>query len=224
MISLIIAESAIERVPRDIQNHPSIRRHAQRAERNAGDLLLDRSYHHDAMKGLRNAEKRGRPDLVHFALLSALATPLYSRDELEVYLHTTDNLTITIGKRVRLPKTYARFETLIVQLQRTKLIETNGQVLLSLREMSFPELANTLGSDITVGLSSSGTMNTIRSVAGKLSGIQNATLVIGGFPNGDFSQEVLESLTSLYSIGSMQLEAHLVIARLIYELEMVRNR
>ncbi len=223
MISLIIAESALEMVPKEIRNHASVRNHAERAKRNPGDLLLDRSYHHAAMKGLRNAEKRGRPDLVHFALLSALATPLYLQDGLTVYLHTTDDLVITIGRRVRLPKTYARFETLLVQLLKTKVIETNGQVLLSISEMSFQELSRKIRSDITVGLSSSGSMNSVRLVAEELRATENATFVIGGFPKSDFSQEVLESINSLYSISPTALEAHLVIARIIYDLEVLRN-
>jgi len=223
MISLIIAESALERVPREILTQSSVRNHAQRARRNPGDLLLDRSYHHAAMKGLRNAEKRGRPDLVHFALLSALATPLYLQDELAVYLHTADDLAITIGRKVRLPKTYARFETLFVQLLKTKFIETDGEVLLSCSEMSFQELSRTIGSDINVGLSSSGAMNNVRVVGEELRATKNATFVIGGFPKSDFSQAVLEGIDSLYSISSMPLEAHVVIARIIYELEMLRN-
>lgn len=224
MISLILAEAAVERVPRELLSHPSVLRHARRVGRDTHDLLLDRSYHHDAMKGLKNAEKRGRPDLVHFALLSATATPLYSRDEMTVYLHTRENLVITIGKRVRLPKTYARFETLILQLLSTRVIESDGQVLLSLRKLRFQELSSSIGSDITVCLSSRGSMNTVESIAEEVRETRNATFVIGGFPNGDFSRDVLDHVDSLYSISSNQLEAHLVVARLVYELERRKDR
>jgi len=66
--------------------------------------------------------KRGRPDILHIALLNALATPLYIQNHLRVFIHTFDNNVILVGKNVRFPKSYFRFEGLMLNLFRDKKI------------------------------------------------------------------------------------------------------
>ena len=45
------------------------------------------------------------------------------------------------------------------------------------------------------------------------------TFVIGGFQGGHFSQSIRERFQMTYSIAKEQLEAHVVISRLVYECE-----
>ena len=54
MLSLVIIESALELVPKTIQNHSSIISHAKKLEKNPSDILLDNSWHFAAMKGIEN--------------------------------------------------------------------------------------------------------------------------------------------------------------------------
>ena len=77
MISLIISESALELVPYELEDHPSVISHAKKLGKHSSDILLDNSWHFAAMKGLKNEIKRGRPDLVHFSILEATTIPLY---------------------------------------------------------------------------------------------------------------------------------------------------
>ena len=76
MLNLFFVESSLELVPRKIARHPSVTRNAQREGKNPEGVLLDRSLHHHAMLSLPEAEKRGRPDIIHFCLLEALGSPL----------------------------------------------------------------------------------------------------------------------------------------------------
>ncbi|RMF32242.1 MAG: ribosome biogenesis protein, partial [Candidatus Nitrosothermus koennekii] len=88
MLSLIIAEAALELVPKELQNHRSVINHAKRLNRKPSEILLDRSYHHRAMLRLKDQWKRGRPDLVHISLLAVTSTPLYREGLIDLYLHT----------------------------------------------------------------------------------------------------------------------------------------
>ena len=83
MLSIVIAESAIELVPNTIQNHPSVISHAKKLEKNPSDILLDNSWHFAAMKGMENEFKRGRPDIVHLCLLEACTIPLYIENKIK---------------------------------------------------------------------------------------------------------------------------------------------
>src|SRR4051812_38012604 len=122
MISLVIAEAAIESVPTQLIDHPSVKNHAQRQGRPPTEILLDRSYHHSAMihSNLKSGWKRGRPDIVHFALMEALSTPLFIEGRLNVYLHTINDKLISIGENLRIPKSYFRFEALMIDLFKKK--------------------------------------------------------------------------------------------------------
>ena len=109
MLSLVIAESALELVPIELQRHNSVTASARRFNKKPSEILLDISWHFAAMKGIKNEIKRGRPDLVHFSLLEACSIPLYFENKLNVFVHTIDDKVISIGQNVRLPKSYHRF-------------------------------------------------------------------------------------------------------------------
>ena len=84
MLSLVIAESALELVPKELQNHNSVIAYAKDLTKNHLRILLDISWHFAAMKGIKNEIKRGRPDLVHFSLLEACSIPLYFENKLNL--------------------------------------------------------------------------------------------------------------------------------------------
>ena len=94
IIRLILAESSIELVPRDIIGHPSVLKTAKRRGKKPTEILLDISLHYHAMKKLRDRHKRGRPDIVHVSLLEALSSPLNLEGKLEVIVHTISDLSL----------------------------------------------------------------------------------------------------------------------------------
>ena len=54
-ISLVISEAALEKIPVNIIDHPSVTNHARKLGKRPSEILLDRSYHHAA-----NAEFQSR--------------------------------------------------------------------------------------------------------------------------------------------------------------------
>jgi len=217
LLSLVIADAALETVPKQIAKHTSVVKHAARKDKPAEDILLDRSYHHSAMLKLENAERRGRPDLVHFALLEATSTPLYRKNLVKIYVHTVANKVIFLGENVRLPKSYFRFEGLMEELFKNKKVSSDSNVLMELKDMKFQDLIGKLQPRKVIGLSRTGARSSAEEVA-KM--IDNETaIVVGGFPRGHFSNTVSGRINYTYSISELTLEAHMVIARILYEYE-----
>ncbi len=59
MISLILTESSLELVPKELTSHPSVISHAQKLGKKPSEILLDNSWHFAAMKEMKNEIKRG---------------------------------------------------------------------------------------------------------------------------------------------------------------------
>ncbi|MGH9921466.1 MAG: ribosome biogenesis protein, partial [Nitrososphaerales archaeon] len=198
MLSLIIAEAALETVPKAIARHSSVVRHAERKGKPAEQILLDRSYHHGAMLKLENAERRGRPDLVHFALLEAMSTPLYRKNLLNVYVHTAANKAILLGENVRLPKSYFRFEGLMEELFNNGKVSSDSSLLMEVTDMRFQDLIGKLRSGKVIGLSRMGARSSAEKVAKMID--NDTVIVVGGFPRGHFSITVSSKINYTYSI------------------------
>lgn len=172
------------------------------------------------MKRLPDSLKRGRPDIVHFALMEALSTPLFMNRMLKVYVHTINDKIITIADNLRIPKSYFRFERLMVSLFRDNVIKSNeGTILMELSDSTFADLIDMIKPDMVIGLSTVGVQSKAQKVAENARSVDHSSLVIGGFAKGHFSENVTKSLGPTYSISNVALETHVVIARILYECE-----
>jgi rRNA small subunit pseudouridine methyltransferase Nep1 len=228
-ISLIIAEAALETVPKQIASHPAVKNQAQKLGRNPREILLDKSYHHSAMlrSGLESYWKRGRPDIIHFALMEALSTPLFLKNRLKVYVHTVKNKLIVIGDNLRIPKSYFRFEGIMINLFKEKIIKSadHKNMLLELHDnITFEQfIINEVRPDKLIGLSSDGVKSSAEAIVSRNSIKNNnhIAFVVGGFPKGHFSENTSRVFSCSFSIGELELEAHVVIARILYECEKV---
>ncbi|HKT21597.1 MAG TPA: ribosome biogenesis protein [Nitrososphaerales archaeon] len=215
MLNFVFAESALELVPKEIWSHPAVVSDSKRRGVRAGEMLLDRSFHHSAMGRLRDTEKRGRPDLVHVALLSVTGTPLYLEGRVRVFVHAYAGLVIELAEKTRIPKSYLRFRGLIEKC----LVEGPTEGLLRLHRMSFADLIRKTTSERVFGLTVRGRRATVAEFAGEVVLVQNPCVVVGGFPHGHFSGEVEKMIDQLVRIDRRPLEAHVVAARVVYEVE-----
>lgn len=217
MIYLILAESALELVPLELQNHPSVLSHAQKLGKSPSEILLDNSWHFAAMKGIENEIKRGRPDLVHFSILEATTIPLYLKNRIKIYIHTINDKVISIGENVHIPKSYHRFEGLIEKLFLEKTIRSDGNILLEIKQKSIFELVNEINPSKVIGFSTKGKPSSFEKVSSEIT--DNTCLVIGGFQKGHFTESTKSKINHLFSIGESSYEAHVIIARILYEYE-----
>ncbi|MGI0066684.1 MAG: ribosome biogenesis protein [Nitrosotalea sp.] len=217
MLSLVIAESALELIPLELQRHNSVTAYARRFSKKPSEILLDVSWHFAAMKGIKNEIKRGRPDLVHFSLLEACSIPLYFENKMNVFVHTIDDKAIFLGQNVRLPKSYHRFIGLVEKLYATKEIKEDNNTLLALKNMSFGDLIKKINPEQTIALSSKGIKSSYQKLAEEIK--DNTCLVIGGFSKGQFSDNTREYFDKTVAVDKNPLEAHIIIARILYEYE-----
>ncbi len=217
MIFLILAESGLELVPSNLQEHVSVISHAHKLRKDPSKILLDNSWHFAAMKGIKDEIKRGRPDLVHFCILEATTIPLYKKNKIKIYIHTTDDKVIYFGDNVNIPKSYHRFEGLMEKLFLEKTIEANGNVLLKIKEKSFSDLIDEIKPSKVVGFSTRGKKNSYENTVLEMP--EDCCLVVGGYQKGHFSDMVQRRIDQLVSIGDSSFEAHVVVARILYEYE-----
>jgi rRNA small subunit pseudouridine methyltransferase Nep1 len=217
LLSLVIAESALELVPEELQNHNSVLASARKFNKKPSEILLDVSWHFAAMKKIKNEIKRGRPDLVHFCLLEACSIPIYFENRLQVFVHTIDDRVIFFDRSVRLPKSYHRFAGLIEKLYLEGKIEENGKKLLEIKKMNFSDLIKKIGPGQIIGLSSKGDSSSYQQVSEEMD--DNTCIIVGGFAKGQFSDDIKKRFDKTRSVDKNPLEAHIIISRILYEYE-----
>lgn len=215
MLHLILADSELETVPREIANHRVIKWSARRLVRRPTEILLNSSLHYPAMRRLPDGDRRGRPDIVHVCLLLALDTPLNREGLLRTYVHTRHNKVITMDPSTRLPRAFNRFVGLIEHLFLTG--ETPPEKpLLRLENASLAELVGRIKPKKVISFSQRGQMQHYKEFFSNVSKEDETCVIIGGFPRGDFLSNVTELSNELVSIDPEPLRAPTVLMRAIF--------
>ncbi len=187
MMHLILADSELEIVPREIQGHPAVVKHARARRKKPSNLLLDATYHHQAIRSKygAEAERRGRPDIVHFFLMNAQESILNKEGKLKLYVHTRNNEVIFISPETRLPKSYPRFVGLMENLLHNGCVPNCETPLMHVENMPLKTLVDKIG-----------VRSILLSERGKLVNSKNykfpedVVIIIGGFSSGDFLSNV----------------------------------
>lgn len=218
-LTLVLAESALETIPRELWDHPLIRQFSKRRDKHPKFIVLDRSYHHHAMKTLEKGMKRGRPDIVHFSLLEALGAPLNREGLLRVYVHTINDYVISVSPETRLPKNFSRFIGLIEDLFEHGRVPPEGKPLLTLEAKTLLALINELRPTYTVIFDKPGKVKTFEETALTLVRHDKPLVIVGGFPHGEFSKLTLSLANEIICVDPETLEAWTVVSRIIYEYE-----
>ena len=217
MITIILVESSLELIPKELYKHSSVRSYSKKFKKISSQTLLDNSWHFGAMKGLDNEIKRGRPDIVHLTLLSLCTTPAFYENKIKVFVHTINNEIIYINNKTKLPKSYHRFQGLMEKLFFTKKIQAEHEILMELKQSSLSELLSKIQPNHIIGLTTKGQKNTIEKIVKQIP--ENSCILIGGFQKGHFSNETQRIIEKSFSINDLSLEAHIVASRLVYEYE-----
>lgn len=205
-------------MPREIANHRVIQWQARRRGRRPTELLLNSSLHHQAMRGLPDGDRRGRPDIVHFCLLLALDAPLNREGLLRTYVHTRHNKIITVDPSTRLPRMFNRFTGLIEHLFLTGEAPPESP-LLRLENASLAGLIERIKSKKVITFSERGERKLCRELFDGISKEDEVCVLVGGFPRGEFLSNVAELSDELVSIDPELLRAPTVTARAIYAYE-----
>lgn len=215
MLTLAIVESALETVPKEISNHPDVLREARIKKKRPTELILDSGKHYRAMKRLRDPEKRGRPDIVHFCLLLSLDSPVNKRGALRVIIHTLDDKIIYVNPKLRLPRTYGRFCGLMEKLFKEEEIKADGEPLLRIEEGDTRKLLDRMGGKKIV-FSPEGEKIDLGKLSPLFKKEKDIGVLIGGFSHGKFSEEFNQCINSFkipkFSLGDEEFAAWTVVS------------
>ncbi|MCC6031693.1 MAG: 16S rRNA methyltransferase [Pyrobaculum sp.] len=213
---LVLAESALELVPSELWRHPAVLADAKRRRKKPGEILLDRSRHHPAMRDLPDASRRGRPDIVHQVLLVFQYSMLNKRGLGRAYVHTRDDYVISLRPETRPPKSYNNFVSLLEQLYKVGRVPPSGEPLMELHKKDLRRLLEELGGRWVV-LHETGEKLPLLDLGAAL---LNSVVVVGGFPHGDFENRwVLEKAVGRYRIGDEAMDAPQAVCRAVVATE-----
>ena len=222
---IVLEQASIELLPTLLQGH----RNAKEVELRTGVVskrqILDDNFHHEAMSRLEDREKRGRPDVAHFALLEVTSAPLYLENQVDVAIHTLNDCTIWLKEGVRLPRTLQRFNGVVSKILLEEIGKEEEKLFRLERNQSIEQLLKEIGPSSVISLTRLGKPTDLREfLSANSSDNQTRVWIVGGFAFGHFVEEVIEFSDDLFSISSYPLPAHVVTARLVYELERSQSR
>jgi len=214
----ILADSALELIPKKIVYLDVIKKTAKKRGKLPHSMILDSSYHHKAMTKLKDSNKRGRPDILHFCLLNLLGTPLVrdTSNNVRILVHTYDGLVIEINPETRLPKHYPRFIGLMEQLLTKGLIESKEKPLMKiLVDTTIEQEINNIPMVQRLLFSFNGEPINSETYFKEISNL-DLGIIIGAFPHGSFSKEIDRLSNKKISISKFHLEAWTALSRVVF--------
>jgi rRNA small subunit pseudouridine methyltransferase Nep1 len=223
-LHLIIAEAALELVPKEIANEPSVVLNARKRGKKPHETLLDITLHYKAMKKLDKWFKRGRPDIVHVSMLLALSSLLNSFNLLRLYIHTINDEVIYVDPSTRIPRNYNRFVGLMEQLLLLGSVPPKASTpLMYVEKMSLKQLIDRIGCNISVLMHEKGMvmkpLELGEYIADKMTKGIDICVVVGGFQHGDFEESTLNLFKEKISLYPKPLETWTVISMIINAVE-----
>jgi rRNA small subunit pseudouridine methyltransferase Nep1 len=218
MLTLILAEAEVERMPAELCNHPAVIAHARQRGKPPQKILLDSNYHHAAMTNLSEGRRRGRPDITHLFLLTALESIVNKQGHLNILIHTRHDECIIVNPKTRIMRNYERFLGLLEKLFETQAVPDTKQPLLTLTKgMSLLHLIEQQHADKVLLLSEEGTLVYLPDFFKKFhtKKDQHLLCIIGGFPSGQLHTNLSTITTETISLFQEMLPAWTVASEIL---------
>lgn len=218
MLHIILAETALELIPKDHQQHSSVIQGIKRY-RNAAKIL-DSSLHHSMMQELEHSEKRGRPDILHHFLLDGLGSIANFKDKIRLHFHCPSGV-YSVDPKLRCPRDTSRFRGLMYQLLKLGHVPKNPPYFIEQSPFELKEfIENNIKPVYLCKLSQKGEFRSFDHIVQEIieketESDENIVVLIGGFQKGAFSSKITDLCGPLYSIGNKGYDSWIVINRLI---------
>ncbi len=212
MLTLVLADTELERVPVEIQRHPSVRASARKRGRSPASILLESSLHHPALRKVPDGERRGRPDIAHIVLVVALDSILNLEGGLRLFVHTRNDEVIQFAPETRIPKNYTRFVGLMEDLFEKGEVPEDSPLIRMDRGVTLKELLAKLGAEAWTFAEGGETVDVRREFSRHTGDL---VAVIGGFPHGTFRSPVATITKRTVSIHPKPLKAWTTAAEVL---------
>jgi rRNA small subunit pseudouridine methyltransferase Nep1 len=219
--SLILEEASLELLPARFRFSSEAKSISERFGIPPSQQILDQNLHSRIVASLPDRGKRGRPDIVHLALLDATSTPLFLDGLLDVYMRTQQGFSIQVRPGTRPPRTLQRFCGVMAKLLAGKYGKEERALFNVEEKQSFEGLINSRKLERVISFTSQGLPYLLRDLISKeTENRKRKAWVIGAFAHGHFDSNLIAFSDVVASISSRPLAAHVVSARLCYELEL----
>jgi rRNA small subunit pseudouridine methyltransferase Nep1 len=222
MLTVVLGEAELEMVPQDLIHHPAILSYAQQRGKQPHHLLLDSNYHHAAMTTLAEGRRRGRPDIVHLFLLTALESIVNKQEQLNIVVHTRNDDVITVNPKTRIMRNYERFAGLIEQLFEHHVVPDKKHPLLTLRQhITLQQVVIEATADHIILCSQKGKAVILPTYFKDLKKQKphHILCIIGGFPSGSFHTDINTIADDTISLYPEMLPAWTVASEILVNYE-----
>lgn len=219
----VLADAELELVPTELLKERCIINNARARGKAPEKILLDASHHHPAFDRLKESERRGRPDIVHFFMMLCMDSDLNASGRLRVFVHTRNDDVIAVNPQTRLPPHYPRFVGLIENLFEQRVVPSRENALLELREkVPLATLVSALKPDEIIVLDEGGEKAYLPE---KLASIkaERVVVIIGGFSKGTFRSDMSKMKTTKVSLGQRALKVWTVTAKALCAVDMAEK-
>jgi len=226
LLTILLAEASIEPFPEELMKDLKVRSFFSKLKKSPSEVMLDVNFHKQFIEDLPDFERRGRPDIVHFTLLSCFGSILARQERLQVIIHTYDDKVIHLNSEIRLPKSIERFNGLILQLFKDgRSPPTGDQVLMNLTKSSLPDLVKDLRQkhDMIIEFSVKGEQLTPLEYSRIIFESTNPLLIFGAFPHGEIKNlpgDLIDKKLGIYEKG---LDLFSVISQILASQHMIEE-
>jgi len=186
MITFILADAQLELIPEKLLAAPSVKRRARERRREAAHLLLDQAVDHRAMRDLPDGDRRGRPDIVHFALLMLQDSPIEKR----VLIHTCGDALVRVRADLRPPRSQPKFYQLCEDLLRQGKVPADREPLMTVEtDWHLWKVLAAEAKGPIVLLDEAGELARTPAFAELARANSDITVVVGAFPRGPWREK-----------------------------------
>lgn len=219
-VILLLTEASLETVPKELLSDPVIIKDAKRRGVNPKYLILDRAKHHRAMTRLPNAEKRGRPDILHQALLLIQGSLLARNNLVKTYIHTVSDLVIDVDPEIRPPRNYDNFIGLMSQLFEVGRVPPVGKPLMRfVNGINYVLSIESPDRKILLDDVRGGKEVSLKSFIDYVRNFKRPLIMIGAFPRGSFEERTYRLADDVLKIGKYVMDTSSILCRLLTALE-----
>lgn len=204
LITFILAEAEVERVPPELAKHPKLLVRSKKRRRPVEQLVLDQAVDHDAMRGLADGDRRGRPDIAHFWLLLVMDSLVARRGLARVLIHTRHDELVRVRPDARLPRSQPRMYQLFEDLLRQGEVPLGAPLLTLERGRTLESVVREEAKGACVLMDVGGEL----ARAARFEALARAgdvTLVTGGFPRGAYRQAKREWFDHVLRVADEEL-------------------
>ena len=184
MVRVFLVESSLTKVPENLKND-RVKRSYTKVYGKFYDVLDIQALPPQARAEV--GPKEGRPDIVHRSILSVTDHPLFLMGSVDFYMHTVDGRIFRFSREIRPPRNYVRFLGLMSKLL------SEGWVGPREEEPLIWEVHERLSALVTgesLLLEENGEfLDPLVYIRG-MSGREELSVMVGGFPQGSLSEEV----------------------------------